>query len=156
MRKSARRKPKRKPNRFWRSTRPLFYSLIKVLLSTTGRPSLRRPNEHTFARVVRPKLSEYFKFSRLSNFNFPLDNPIIICIQYTNIRSWTNTRSKFDLKCQIFRELRPAMGAAFGCTGAALGSCKRSCDYAPRRELQFEGTAPRKFDKKFQVLIKNF
>ena len=51
----------------------------KSITSTAGRPSLRRPNEHTFVQTGRPKFSEYYKFSHLSNFNFALDNPTTMC-----------------------------------------------------------------------------
>ena len=125
-----------------------------------GRNCQNISNFHTYQILILPltipQLCGIINWGKHNCQNIMNCLNFLQCIQYTNIRSWTNTRSEFDLKCQILRELRQPQGAAFGCTGAALGSCKRSCDYAPRGELRFKGAAPRKFDKKFQVLIKNF
>ena len=89
----------------------------------------------TAGRIIGPgKLSEFFKFSRLSNFNFALDIPTtmwynklggsqiirqfrivrifwciqypVLCIQYTNTCSDHAIKRTYIRPCQIFTGLR--------------------------------------------------
>lgn len=138
----------------------------------------------TAGRIIGPgKLSEFFKFSRLSNFNFALDIPTTMWYnklgeaklsdnselsEYSDVYSIPyfvysiQTRVRITYQANIrspvsnfYGSQGAALGAAFGRAGAASGSCEGAASILEPRSCVFEGAARRKFDKKFQIL-KNF